>query len=83
MTAFFFPQRIWIALSRLDPCVEDVMTDKTQTTRYEEYLRRNIVIRPLDMIKQYDFVVLGIPYKKNRSARLQKKMQKIVREKTS
>ena len=33
------------------------------------------------MIKCYDFVVLGIPYKKNRSMRLQKKMQKIVRAK--
>ena len=31
------------------------------------------------MIKCQDYVVLGIPYKKNRSARLQKKMRKIVR----
>ena len=34
---------------------------------------------PLDIIKLYDYFILGIPYKKNRSARLQKKMQKIVR----
>ena len=33
------------------------------------------------MTKIQDHIVLGIPYKKNRSARLQKKIQKIVRMK--
>lgn len=32
------------------------------------------------MIKCQDFVVYGIPYKKNRSTRLQNKMRKIVRK---
>lgn len=31
------------------------------------------------MVKIQDQILFGIPYKKNRSARLQKKMQKIVR----
>jgi hypothetical protein len=47
-----------------------------------KYIEKLLNIDNLNlMIKCYDFVVLGIPYKKNRSMRIQKKMQKIVRAK--
>jgi len=39
----------------------------------------SMMVTPIEMEKWYDYIVLGIPYKKNRSARLQKKMRKIVR----